>query len=188
MAKLIYAAIASLDGYVEDEEGSFDWAMPDEEMHAFVNDLVRPAGTWLLGRRMYETLLYWETSDTSERTPAVERDFAGIWRGCDKIVYSSTLTATSSRRTTIEPRFDAGRVRDLVASADTELTVGGPTLAAEALRAGLVDVLELLAVPWVIGSGLSWLPSDVRLPLELIEERRFSGGAVYLRYEPRRSR
>ena len=188
MGTLRYFATASLDGYVADSSGGFDWAAPDEEMHAFVNDLVRPTGTWLLGRRMYETLLYWETSDTSEQTPAVERDFAGIWRGCDKIVYSSTLTATSSRRTTIERRFDPGQVRDLVASADSDLTVGGPTLAAEALRAGLVDVLELLVVPWVIGSGLSWLPPDVRLPLELIDERRFGGGAVYLRYGPRRSR
>lgn len=186
MGTLRYFATASLDGYVADSSGGFDWAAPDEEMHAFVNDLLRSTSTWLLGRRMYETLLYWETSDTSEQTAAVERDFAGIWRGCDKVVYSSTLTATSSSRTTIEPRFEPNRVRDLVASADSDLTVGGPTLAAEALRTGLVDVLELLAVPWVIGSGLSWLPSDVRLPLELIEERRFGGGAVYLRYQPRR--
>jgi dihydrofolate reductase len=186
MGTLRYFATASLDGFVADSSGGFDWAAPDEEMHAFVNDLVRPVGTWLLGRRMYETLRYWETSDTSEQTAAVERDFAGIWRRCDKIVYSRTLTAPSSRRTTIEPRFDPDRVRSLVASTDEQLTVGGPTLAAEALRAGLVDVLELLAVPWVIGSGLSWLPSDVRLPLELVEERRFGGGAVYLRYEPRR--
>ncbi len=188
MGTLRYFATASVDGFVTDSAGGFDWAAPDPEMHAFVNDIVRPAGTYLFGRRMYETMLYWETADTSDRSHAVARDFAGIWRGSDKIVYSTTLEGPSSARTRVEPRFDPEQVRELVRASDRDVTVGGPTLAAVALRAGLVDVLELLAVPWVIGSGLPWLPSDVRLPLTLTDQRRFSGGAVYLRYEPRRSR
>jgi dihydrofolate reductase len=188
MGTLRYFATASLDGYVTDSSGDFDWAAPDEEMHAFVNDILRSAGTFLLGRRMYETMLYWETADTSDQAPAVERDFAAIWQGRDKIVYSSTLGAPRSARTRLEPRFDPEQVRAVVRAEDRDLTVGGPTLAAEALRAGLVDVLEILMVPWLIGAGLAWLPSDVRLPLELTGERRFGSGAVYLRYEPRRSR
>ncbi|HET9650336.1 MAG TPA: dihydrofolate reductase family protein [Microlunatus sp.] len=182
MSTLRYFATASLDGYVADSSGAFDWAAPDAEMHAFVNDQVRTAGTWLLGRRMYQTMLYWENADTSEQTSAVERDFTGIWRSCDKIVYSTTLAAPSSTRTRLEPRFDPARVRDLKTRAEGDLTIGGATLAGEALRAGLVDVVELLVVPWVIGGGLSWLPADLRLPLELVDERRFASGAVYLRY------
>ncbi len=186
MALLRYFATTSVDGYVADTSGGFDWAAPDEEMHAFVNDQCRTAGTWLLGRRMYQTLLYWETADASERAPAVARDFTDIWHGCDKIVYSSSLRATSSARTRLETRFDPEQVRGLKAASNLDLTVGGPTLAGQALRAGLVDVLDVLIVPWVVGGGLAWLPSDVRLALELTDQRRFGGGAVHLRYAPRR--
>src|SRR4051812_3829595 len=185
MAKLIYAAIASLDGYVEDEEGGFDWGMPDEEVHSFVNDLERPIGTYLYGRRMYEVMVFWETAHTLPDQPAVARDFAEIWRAADKIVFSKTLEDASSARTRIERDFDATAIRQLKASAESDLTVGGPHLAAQAIKAGLVDEYQLFLTPIVVGGGKRALPDDVRAELELLEERRFGNGTVYLRYRPR---
>jgi dihydrofolate reductase len=185
LAKLIYSAIASLDGYIADEDGNFDWAAPDAEVHAFVNDLERPAGTYLYGRRMYDVMAPWETMPTGADQAPVERDFAEIWRAADKIVYSKTLEAVSSARTRIERDFDPEAVRQLKAAAGRDLTVGGPGLAAQALAAGLVDELHLLLVPVVVGGGTHALPSHVRLPLELLDEHRFDGGVVHLHYRIR---
>ena len=185
MAKLIYSAIASLDGYIADEDGNFDWAAPDAEVHAFVNDLERPAGTYLYGRRMYDVMAAWETMPTGADQPPVTRDFAEIWRAADKIVYSKTLPTASSAKTRIEHDFDPEAVRQLKAQAGRDLTVGGPALAAQALAAGLVDELHLLLVPVVVGGGTHALPSHVRLQLELLDERRFGGGVVHLHYRIR---
>lgn len=171
---LAYSAITSLDGYVADADGRFDWSAPDEEVHAFVNDLERPTGTWLLGRRMYEVLAVWETIDDPE---PVMRDFAQIWRAADKVVYSRTLAEPSTARTRIERKFDPEAVRRM----DGELSIGGPELAAHAIRAGLVDELRLFVSPVVVGGGTPALP-DVRWDLELVEERRFGNGVVYVRY------
>jgi dihydrofolate reductase len=184
MAKLIYSALASLDGYVADEEGRFDWAEPDEEVHTFVNDLDRSVGTYLLGRRMYEVLVYWETIDLADQPPYI-RDFAEIWRAADKIVYSRTLEAASSARTRIEREFDPEEVRQLKAAAGRDLAVGGPELAAHAFRAGLVDECHLFVAPIVVGGGTRSLPDNVRLELELLDERRFRNGMVHLRYRTR---
>lgn len=184
MARLMYATLASLDGYIEDEGGKFDWAEPDEEVHTFVNDLERPVGTHLLGRRMYEVMVYWETLELDDQ-PAYIRDFAELWRAAEKIVYSKTLDAVSSARTRIERDFHPETVRQLKAEADRDLTVGGPDLAAHALQAGLVDELHLLLAPVVVGRGKPALPDVVRLELELLDERRFRGGVVHLRYEVR---
>jgi dihydrofolate reductase len=182
MAKLIYSVITSLDGYVADENGNFDWAKPDEEVHTFVNDLERPVGTHLYGRRMYEVMVYWETADTRPDQPAFVRDFAQIWQAADKIVYSKTLETASSARTRIERDFDPEGVRQLKESSVRDLTVGGPDLAAQAIKAGLVDELHLFVNPIVVGSGNPSLPDDVRVKLELLDERRFHNGVVYLRY------
>jgi dihydrofolate reductase len=177
MGRLIYSALASLDGYVADEDGRFDWAAPDEQVHATVNDLLRPAGTHLYGRRMYEVLVPWETMDD----PApVMRDFAGIWRAADKVVYSRTLQDVSSARTRIEREFDPEAVRRM--KAERDLAVGGPELAGQAIRAGLVDECHLFLSPIVVGGGTPALPDGVRWPLELVDERRFGNGVVYLRY------
>ncbi len=182
MAKLIYTAIASLDGYTADSTGGFDWAAPSEEVHAFVNDLQRDTGTYLYGRRMYETMRVWQTMPTApDQSPAVD-DFARLWRDADKVVYSSTLTEATTPRTRIEPRFDPAVVRDLADSSDRAVSIGGPTLAAEALRAGLVDEVQLLLVPVSVGGGTPALPRDTFLTLELLDERRFTNGTVYLSY------
>jgi dihydrofolate reductase len=181
MADLLYAALASLDGYVEDEDGKFDWAEPDEEVHSFVNDLEREVGTYLYGRRMYETMAVWETMPLDEQ-PGYIRDYAELWRGTDKIVHSRTLDAPSTSRTRIERDFDADAVRRLKDEAERDLAVGGAELAAQALRAGLVDELHLLLAPVVVGGGKRALPDDVRLPLELVGERRFDSGFVHLHY------
>jgi dihydrofolate reductase len=181
MARLIYSAIASLDGFVEDRDGRFEWAAPDEQVHAFVNELERPIGTYLYGRRMYETMVFWEQPPDVARQSAAARDFAQIWQAADKVVYSTTLAAASSARTRIERRFDPEAVLLLKQSADRDLTVGGAALAALAIEAGLVDELQLLLVPEVVGGGKRALP-DARLRLELREERRFANGAVFLRY------
>jgi dihydrofolate reductase len=181
MAKLIYSAITSLDGYVADEDGNFDWAEPDEEVHTFVNDLERPVGTYLLGRRMYEVMLYWETIALADHPPFIQ-DFAAIWQAADKIVYSKTLETVSSARTRIEREFDPDAVRQLKASAGRDITVGGPELAAQAIKAGLVDECHLFLAPIVVGSGKQSLPDNVRLKLELLDERRFGNGVVHLRY------
>jgi dihydrofolate reductase len=181
MAKLIYAAIASLDGYVADRDGNWDWSMPDREVHAAVNDLEREIGTHLYGRRMYEVLVAWETMDT-EGEPAEMSDYAEIWRGADKIVYSTTLTEPASARTRIERRFDPEAVRALKEGADRDISVGGPELASHALRAGLVDELQLFLSPVSVGGGNPALPADVRVDLELLGERRFGNGVVGLHY------
>jgi dihydrofolate reductase len=182
MAKLIYSAIASLDGYVADEDGNFDWAVPDEEVHAFINDLDRPLGTYLYGRRMYETMVGWETDRTlAERAPPM-RDFAELWQAADKIVYSGTLEAASTARTRIERDFDPEAVRQMKASAVRDMIVGGPDLAAQAFRTGLVDECHLFIAPIVVGGGKRSLPDDVRMKLELLGERRFGNGMVYLHY------
>jgi dihydrofolate reductase len=188
MAKLVYSAIASLDGYVADEDGNFDWAVPDEEVHAFINDLDRPLGIYLYGRRMYQTMVGWETDPTlADRSPLM-RDFAEIWQAADKIVYSGTLEAVSTARTRIERDFDPEAVRNMKASARRDMLVGGPHLAAQAFRAGLVDECHLFVAPIVVGGGKRSLPDDVRLKLELLDERRFGSGMVYLYYRTRRTR
>jgi dihydrofolate reductase len=185
VAKLIYSAIASLDGYVADEDGNFDWAVPDEEVHTFINDLQRPVGTYLYGRRMYETMVGWETDPTLADQSPLMRDFAEIWQAADKIVYSKTLEAVSTARTRIERDFDPVAVRQMKALAGRDLIVGGPELAAQAFRAGLVDECHLFVVPMVVGGGKRSLPDNVRLKLELLDEHRFGNGMVYLHYRTR---
>jgi dihydrofolate reductase len=185
VARLIYSTITSLDGYVADEDGNFGWAAPDEEVHAFVNELERPVGTHLLGRRMYETMVFWETVDT-EPEPQVMRDFAEIWRAADKIVYSRTLDEVSSARTRLEPEFDPEAARELIDSASSDVAIGGSELAAEALRAGLVDECQVFLAPVVVGGGKRSLPNGVFARLELLEQRRFDSGFAYLRYGVRR--
>ena len=182
MAKLIYSAIASLDGYVEDAQGRFDWAAPDDDVHAFVNDLERPIGTHLYGRRMYETMMFWETAGSDPESPAVSRDFAAIWRAAEKIVYSRTLEAVSSVRTRIEREFDPGAIRRLKGTSEADLSIGGAELAGQAIVAGLVDELHLIVVPVVVGGGKRALPDDVRAQLKLLGERRFRRGDLHLRY------
>jgi dihydrofolate reductase len=185
VAKLIYSAISSLDGYVADEDGNFDWAVPDEDVHAFINDLDRPVGTYLYGRRMYETMVGWETDPTlADRSPLM-RDFAQIWRAADKIVYSRTLERVTSARTRIERDFDPEAVRRMKAAAGRDLTVGGPDLAAHAIKAGLVDEWRLFVTPIVVGGGKRSVSDNVRVKLELLDERRFKGGVVYLHYRTR---
>ena len=178
MAKLIYSAITSLDGYTEDEHGNFDWAAPDEEVHSFVNDLERPIGTYLYGRRMYETMRYWETAHTLPDQPPAVRDFAQIWQAADKVVYSTLLQSPSTARTRIERDFDPEAIRQMKAQAERDISVGGPELAGQALEAGLVDELQLFAVPILVGGGKRWLPNHVRVQLKLLDERRFGRGAV----------
>jgi dihydrofolate reductase len=179
---LSYTIIASLDGYANDAEGKIDWAEPDEEVHAFVNDQEREIGTYLLGRRMYEVMLFWETLSLADE-PAVAQDFAQIWHAADKIVYSTTLKAASSARTRIEPRFDPEAVRALKRHGD--ISVSGPSLAASAIRAGLVDEYHLYVKPIVVGGGTAIFPDGVRAKLDLVDQRRFASGFVYLRYRHR---
>jgi dihydrofolate reductase len=179
MANLIYSAIASLDGYTEDERGKFDWAAPDEEVHAYVNDLERHVGTYLYGRRMYETMVFWETVSGGG---AVSQDFAEIWRAAEKIVYSRTLESVPGARTRIEREFDPEAIRELKRSAATDITVGGPELAGQAFAAGLVDELHLIVVPVIVGGGKRALPLGVRTRLDLLDERRFESGVVHLGY------
>jgi dihydrofolate reductase len=185
MAKLIYSAIiTSLDGYVADKDGNFDWAEPDEEVHTFINDLERPLGTYLYGRRMYEVMLAWETLPLADQPPFMQ-DFAQIWRAADKIVYSRTLETVASDRTRLERAFDPEAVRQMKAEAGRDLAVGGPDLAGQAFKAGLVDEYHLFVVPILVGGGKQSLPDDVRLELELLGERRFGNGMVHLRYRTR---
>jgi dihydrofolate reductase len=185
MARLIYAAIASLDGYIADGNGNFDWAAPDEEVHAFVNDLERRIGTYLYGRRMYEVMRYWETAPTGDDQLPVVKDYTQIWRAADKIVYSTTLATVSSARTRLERDFDPHAIRQMKAAARRDVSVGGPELAAQAIKAGLVDELHLFLVPIVVGGGKSSLPSHVRVDLELLDEHRFGNGTVHLHYRTR---
>ena len=182
MARLIYLAITSLDGYIEDAHGRFDWGVPDEEAHAFINDLVRPVGTYLYGRRMYEVMSAWEADDTvAEQSPAT-RGFAEIWRAADKVVYSTTLEAVSTRRTRLERRFDPDAIRELKREVEDDMAVAGPELAGHAFAAGLVDECQLFLAPVVVGDGKRGLPGGVRLDLELIDQRRFANGMAFLRY------
>ncbi|MDB4909525.1 MAG: deaminase [Gemmatimonadetes bacterium] len=182
MAKLIYSAITSLDGYVANRDGKFDWAAPDDEVHAFVNDLERPVGTYLYGRRMYETMAGWEHAETFADQRPVMQDFAKLWKAADKIVYSHTLEKVSSARTRIERELDAEAVRRMKASAQQDISIGGAELAGQAIRAGLVDECRLFLTPVIVGGGKRSLPDHVRVKLELLEERRFENGVVYLRY------
>lgn len=184
MGHLVYTSIASLDGYVADEQGNFEWAAPDVEVHASVNDLERPIGTYLYGRRMYETMVVWDTLDT-EGQPSVVQDYARIWRAADKVVYSRTLNTVSSARTRIERDFDPEAVRLTKDAADRDISVGGPQLAAQAIAAGLVDDWHLFVVPVVVGGGTRALPDGVRVELELVDERRFGSGTVHLHYRTR---
>jgi len=185
MGKLIYAANTSLDGYLEDETGSFDWSVPDEEVHAFWNDHERHIGTSLYGRRMYETMRVWESDDWLAAQPAVVRDYAGIWRDADKVVYSSTLDEVSTARTRIERQFEPEAVRELKKASDSDLSVGGAALGAEAFRHGLVDECVLLLGPVVVGGGKPALPRGLRLDLELLDHRRFGNGVIYVHYAVR---
>ena len=181
MAKLIYSAITSLDGYTADKHDNFDWAEPDPEVHSFVNDLQRPVGTYLFGRRMYEVMVAWESMNVPGQ-PAYVRDFADLWHTADKIVYSRTLEKASSGKTQIERNFDPAAIRQMKARADRDITVGGPQLAAQAFKAGLVDEIHLILTPIIVGGGNQALPDDVRLQLELIDERSFANGFVHLHY------
>jgi dihydrofolate reductase len=185
MAKLIYSAIGSLDGFVEDASGTFEWAAPDEEVHAFANGLARPVGTYLYGRRMYETMVFWETVDPDDDWPAVAREFAGIWQAAEKVVYSRTLETVSSARTRIERELDLDAIRRMKQSSGSDIGIGGAELAGQAIAAGVVDELQLLLVPVLVGGGKRALPNDVRAQLELLDERRFRSGAVFLRYRAR---
>lgn len=185
MGKLIYSAIMSLDGYIEDSDGKFDWTEPDEEVHRFINDLERTAGTHLYGRRMYETMMVWETDPSFAADSPYMLDYAEIWRAADKIVFSRTLEAASTARTRIEHDFDPEAIRQLKTASQTDLVIGGPDLAAQAFQARLIDECHLFLVPIMLGGGKPALPNDVRVALELLDERRFNNGMVYLRYRTR---
>ena len=181
MANLIYSVIASLDGYIADEKGNFDWAAPDEEVHTFVNDRERPIGTYLYGRRMYDTMVYWETPHGPDHPPHI-RDYAQIWQAADKVVYSRALQSVASKKTRIERDFDPETILRMKDTAGSDLGIGGPELAAQALRAGLVDEFSVLVAPVVVGAGNPALPPKLRLNLELLDERRFGSGIVFLQY------
>jgi dihydrofolate reductase len=180
--KLTTITNVSVDGYIEDEHGSFDWTAPGDDVFAFITDLLRSVGTYLYGRRMYETMAVWETDPTLAAQSELRADFATVWQGADKVVYSTTLEAASTAKTRLERSFDPDSVRDMKASATSDLTVGGPNLAAHAFKAGLVDECQLFIYPVLVGRGKPALPSDTRAELELLDERQFSNGVMYLRY------
>jgi dihydrofolate reductase len=182
MGKLSYIAISSLDGYIADKDGKFDWGEPDQEVHSFVNEVMRPIGTYLYGRRMYEVMVWWESMPTDEAQPAFGREFAKMWQAADKIVYSKTLKTVSSARTRIEREFNPEAVRQLKARTTTDLCVAGPELAARAFEAGLVDECGVFIAPIIVGGGKQYLPDHLRLRLKLLDERRFRSGMVYLYY------
>lgn len=182
MAKLLYSAIMSLDGYIADQNGNFDWSMPDDEVHSFVNGLENHVGTYLLGRRMYDVMVFWETVPAGPEVPPVERDFAESWLRKDKVVYSRTLDKVSSARTRIEREFDPEAVRRMKIEAAEDLSISGPDLASHAFRAGLVEECQFFISPVVVGGGKRFLPEDLKVDLELLDERRFGNGVVYLRY------
>jgi dihydrofolate reductase len=188
MAHLIYSAISSLDGYTEDMNGQFDWAAPDEEVHGFINNLERAAGTYLYGRRMYETMLVWETDPNLAEDSPITHDFAEIWQAANKIVYSKTLEAVSTRKTQLERNFDPEAIRRLKEAVEDDILIGGPELAAHAFQSGLIDECHLFLTPIIVGGGKKSLPVNIRLELELLEERRFSNGTVFLRYRARQGR
>lgn len=185
MAKLIYSGILSLDGYLADENGDFDWAEPDEEVHTFVNELERGVGTYLYGRRMYDVMSYWDTDEATVGQPGFIQEFAEIWQAADKVVYSTTLGAAYTDRTRIESRFDPDTVREMKSNTEQDLSVGGPNLAVHAIHAGLVDEFHMFVVPVAVGGGLRYLPDAVRINLQLLDERRFGNGTVFLRYRMR---
>ena len=185
MGRLIYTTITSFDGYVADETGSFGWAAPDPEVHAFVNDLERDAGTYLYGRRLYEVMASWETAPTDDPATDVEHDYAQIWQAADKVVYSTTLTDAPTRRTALERVFDPQAVAALVAAAGRDVSIGGPHLAEQALRAGIVDEIRMFRAPAIVGGGNAALPSGIRLDLELLDSRRFAAGTTYAAYAVR---
>ncbi|TSE14843.1 dihydrofolate reductase [Arthrobacter sp. KBS0703] len=185
MATLIYSLIMSLDGFVADRDGDFDWGEPDAEVHTLVNELLRPVGTHLYGRRLYEVMAAWEDPDAFAGEPDYVQDFAQLWKAADKVVFSRTLAQPSTERTKIEREFDADAVRRLKAEAGQDLIIGGPDLAASAIRAGLVDEFQMFVSPLAVGGGKKFFPDDVRLRLELLDERRFGNGVVYLRYRNR---
>jgi dihydrofolate reductase len=182
MAKLVYIANLSLDGYTEDVDGVFEWSAPGDEVFAFITDLLRPIGTQLYGRRMYETMAVWETDPTLAAQSELMADFAGVWQASDKVVYSTTLRSASTAKTQLEHRFDPDSVRHMKTSATQDLTIGGPTVTAHAFDAGLVDECHLFVYPLLVGGGKPAFPSDAKVQLELLEERRFANGVVYLRY------
>lgn len=184
MAKLIYSAICSLDGYIADESGNFDWAAPDEEVHAFVNDLERPVGIHLYGRRMYDVMSVWETMGSDDDESAILRDFAEIWRSADKVVFSTSLESVSTTKTRIERNFEPEAIRQMKRNADRDMAVGGPDLAAQAIAAGLVDEYWFILAPIIVGGGTAAIPDGLRLKLELLDERRFGNGMIYLHYRP----
>jgi dihydrofolate reductase len=188
MAHLIYSVIASLDSYIEDMDGKFDWSEPDEEVHQYINDLERSAGTYLYGRRLYETMMVWETDPNLAAGSPIYQDFAEIWQAADKIIYSRTLEHVSTRKTRLERVFDPEVVRQMKAATEQDILVGGPNLAAHAFKAGLIDEVNLFLTPVLVGGGKPALPSNIRLELELLEERRFRSGMVHLRYQTRQGR
>ncbi|MGV1036440.1 MAG: dihydrofolate reductase family protein [Candidatus Nanopelagicales bacterium] len=187
MADLVYSSIMSLDGYVADKDGNFDWGMPDDEVHGFFNDLERGVDTYLYGRRMYEVMVVWETAETFVGDSAVMQDYADIWQVADKIVYSRSLDSVSSAKTRIEREFDPSSIRELKASADSNISIGGPELASHAIRAGLVDEFRFVVAPIIIGGGNPVFPADVRVDLELVDERRFAGGMFSVSYRVKSS-
>jgi len=182
MAHLIYTATSSLDGYTEDMDGNFDWTAPDEEVFRFISNLIRATGTHLYGRRMYETMMVWETNPNLAVESPLMRDFAEIWQAADKIVYSRTLEAVSTRKTQIKRNFNPEAIRQLKEAVEHDILIGGPELAAHAFRSGLIDECHLFLTPIILGGGKQSLPDNVRLELELLEERRFGNGVVFLRY------
>ena len=186
MARLIYSAICSLDGYVADTDGNFDWARPDDELHSFINDLERPIGTYLYGRRMYETMVFWETAEVSPDQCEPVSDYAGIWRAAEKVVFSRKLDQVSSAKTRVEREFDPESIQRLKAEAERDISIGGPALAGEAIKAGLVDEYHLSINPVVVGGGTAALPSDAHVELELVDQRRFDSGVIHLHYRARR--
>lgn len=188
MAHLIYTANSSLDGYIEDMDGKFDWTAPDEEYFRFITNLIRADGTHLYGRRMYENMMVWETDPNLAGQSLLTRDFAQVWQAADKIVYSRTLKAVSTRKTQIERNFDSEAIRRLKESVKQDIHIGGAELAAHAFRSGLIDECHLFLLPIIVGGGKKCLPDNVRLELELLEERRFGSGVVFLRYQTRQGR
>jgi dihydrofolate reductase len=182
MGRLVYSAITTLDGYVADENGDFSWGMPDEDVHAAINDRERTVGTYLYGRRLYEVMAAWETMPVESDPSPVFRDYAEIWRAAEKVVYSGSLQAASTSRTRIERRFEPDAVRRLIESAPTDVSIGGAELGALALRSGLVHGIAAYVVPVTVGGGTKFLPDGLRMNLELVEERRFTSGMVLLRY------
>jgi dihydrofolate reductase len=185
MADLLYTVVASLDGFTADADGQFGWAEPATDVHEHVNEQERPVGTYLYGRRLYETMAGWESLGTQKSEPAVVREYGDVWRSADKLVYSATLDSVKTARTRLERRFDPAAVQALKSGADAPLSIGGATLAATALRAGLVDELRLYVAPVVVGGGTPWLPEGLRLRLQLLDEHRFASGMSYLRYSVR---